>query len=186
MPTEKVQDYVNDVVRMGQVSSEAPFSILDLPLEIDLANLHNEFINPRSGRMNICHSLRALCEVLWHYNCDVLLLTGRPSRLPGIQALIRQLQPVPPSRVLPLHGYETGGWYPFNKKGCIDDPKSTASVGAMLYLLAENSRLSSFFFRTHPLSRHAGWQQPDQRQQRLLSRYRSRRADIPASAGAKL
>ncbi|VTP69504.1 Uncharacterized protein conserved in bacteria, putative virulence factor [Leclercia adecarboxylata] len=83
MPTEKVQDYVNDVVRMGQVSSEAPFSILDLPLEIDLANLHNEFINPRSGRMNICHSLRALCEVLWHYNCDVLLLTGRPSRLPG-------------------------------------------------------------------------------------------------------
>lgn len=148
MPTQKVQDYVNDVVRMGQVSSEAPFSILDVPLEIDLANLHNEFINPRSGRMNICHSLRALCEVLWHYNCDVLLLTGRPSRLPGIQALIRQLQPVPPSRVLPLHGYETGGWYPFNKKGCIDDPKSTASVGAMLYLLAENSRLSSFFFRT--------------------------------------
>jgi len=148
MPTQKVQDYVNDVVRMGQLSSEALFSILDVPLEIDLANLHNEFINPRSGRMNICHSLRALCEVLWHYNCDVLLLTGRPSRLPGIQALIRQLQPVPPSRVLPLHGYETGGWYPFNKKGCIDDPKSTASVGAMLYLLAENSRLSSFFFRT--------------------------------------
>ncbi|ANZ89357.1 MULTISPECIES: virulence factor SrfB [Enterobacteriaceae] len=148
MPTQKVQDYVNDVVRMGQVSSEAPFSILDVPLEIDLAHLHNEFINPRSGRMNICHSLRALCEVLWHYNCDVLLLTGRPSRLPGIQALLRQLQPVPPSRILPLHGYETGGWYPFNKKGCIDDPKSTASVGAMLYLLAENSRLNSFFFRT--------------------------------------
>jgi hypothetical protein len=32
MPTQKVQDYVNDVVRMGQVSSEAPFSILDVPL----------------------------------------------------------------------------------------------------------------------------------------------------------
>lgn len=115
---------------------------------MDLARLHNEFIDPRSGRMNICHSLRALCEVLWHYNCDVLLLTGRPSRLPGIQALIRQLQPVPPSRVLPLHGYETGGWYPFNKKGCIDDPKSTAVVGAMLCLLAEKSRLNNFFFRT--------------------------------------
>lgn len=148
LPTEKVQDYVNDVARSGQLASEVPFSILDVPLELDLARLHNEFIDPRSGRMNICHSLRALCEVLWHYNCDVLLLTGRPSRLPGIQALIRQLQPVPPSRVLPLHGYETGGWYPFNKKGCIDDPKSTAVVGAMLCLLAEKSRLNNFFFRT--------------------------------------
>ncbi|MDC0725802.1 virulence factor SrfB [Phytobacter diazotrophicus] len=147
-PTSKVQDYVNDVVRAGQSSNAAPFSILDVPLEMDLAQLHNEFIDPRSGRMNICHSLRALCEVLWHYNCDILLLTGRPSRLPGIQALIRQLQPVPPSRVLPLHGYETGGWYPFNKKGCIDDPKSTAVVGAMLCLLAEGSRLNNFYFRT--------------------------------------
>jgi hypothetical protein len=146
-PTEKVQDYVNEVVRHGQLASEAPFSILNVPLEVDLARLHNEFIDPRNGRMNICHSLRALCEVLWHYNCDVLLLTGRPSRLPGIQALIRQLQPVPPSRVLPLHGYETGGWYPFNKKGCIDDPKSTAVVGAMLCLLAEKSRLNNFYFR---------------------------------------
>ena len=146
-PTAKVQDYVNDVVRTGQLASEALFSLLDVPLEVDLARLHNEFIDPRSGRMNICHSLRALCEVLWHYNCDVLLLTGRPSRLPGIQALIRQLQPVPPTRVLPLHGYETGGWYPFNKKGCIDDPKSTAVVGAMLCLLAEKSRLNNFYFR---------------------------------------
>ncbi|QQA75479.1 virulence factor SrfB [Pectobacterium parmentieri] len=148
VPTQKVQDYVNDAVRPGQDSGSVPFSILDVPLEVDLSQLHNEFINPRSGRMNICHSLRALCEVLWHYNCDILLLTGRPSRLPGIQALIRQLQPVPPSRVLPLHGYETGGWYPFNKKGCIDDPKSTAVVGAMLCLLAENSRLNNFYFRT--------------------------------------
>ncbi|GKW28176.1 virulence factor SrfB [Pectobacterium brasiliense] len=148
VPTQKVQDYVNDAVRSGQSDNSLPFSILDVPLEVDLSQLHNEFINPRSGRMNICHSLRALCEVLWHYNCDILLLTGRPSRLPGIQALIRQLQPVPPSRVLPLHGYETGGWYPFNKKGCIDDPKSTAVVGAMLCLLAENSRLNNFYFRT--------------------------------------
>ncbi|WPU22165.1 virulence factor SrfB [Cedecea neteri] len=147
-PTAKVQEYVNELVRVGQLSDVAPFSILDVPLEVDISQLHNEFIDPRNGRMNICHSLRALCEVLWHYKCDVLLLTGRPSRLPGIQALIRQLQPVPPSRVLPLHGYETGGWYPFNKKGCIDDPKSTAVVGAMLCLLAEGSRLNNFYFRT--------------------------------------
>mgnify|MGYP003365659662 CR=1 FL=1 len=148
IPTQKVQDYVNDAVRAGLPADGQSFSILDASLDVNLAALHNEFINPAKGQMNICHSLRALCEVLWHYNCDILLLTGRPSRLPGIQALIRQLQPLPPSRVLSLHGYETGGWYPFNKKGCIDDPKSTAVVGAMLCLLAEKSRLNNFYFRT--------------------------------------
>lgn len=154
-PTQKVLDYVDDAVRIGQLASEMPFSILEVPLSVDLAQLHKDFVDPRSARMNICHSLRALCEVLWHYNCDILLLTGRPSRLPGIQSLFRQLQPVPPARILPLHGYETGAWYPFNKKGRIDDPKTTAAVGAMLCLLADKSRLNNFYFRTanfHPYS----------------------------------
>jgi hypothetical protein len=96
--------------------------------------------------MNICHSLRALCEVLWHYNCDAAA-DGPPSRLPGSRRCSASSSQCR-HRAYCRHGYETGGWYPFNKKGCIDDPKSTASVGAMLYLLAENSRLNSFFFRT--------------------------------------
>ncbi|CBJ80288.1 putative virulence effector protein, SfrB [Xenorhabdus bovienii str. Jollieti] len=148
-PTDKVCEYVDEEVKRSLPAGiENPFSILNVPLNINLMKLHNEFIDARHNRINICGSLRGLCEVLWHYNCDILLLTGRPSRLPGIQALIRHLQPVPPARVLPLHGYETGGWYPFNKKGLIDDPKSTAAVGAMLCLLAEKSRLSNFYFRT--------------------------------------
>ncbi|WP_340610354.1 virulence factor SrfB [Xenorhabdus bharatensis] len=149
LPTDKVCSYVDDEIkRCLPIGNNNSFSILDVPLNINLAKLHNEFIDAYNIRFNICHSLRALCEVLWYYNCDMLLLTGRPSRLPGIQALIRQLQPVPPARILPLHGYETGGWYPFNKKGLIEDPKSTAAVGAMLCLLAEKSRLSNFYFRT--------------------------------------
>lgn len=78
------------------------------------------------------------------YSCDVLLLTGRPSRFPGIQALFRHLQPLPINRILPLEGYHTSEWYPFNKRGRIDNPKSTAAVGAMLCLLAVNLRLATF------------------------------------------
>ncbi|MEQ4694523.1 virulence factor SrfB [Providencia manganoxydans] len=142
-PTQKVFHYINDAVNK-ELGATDVFSILNVPLQVNFAQLHGEFISGQ--RINITSSLKALCEVLHYYSCDILLLTGRPSRLPGIQALFKLLQPVPPSRILPLHGYKTGGWYPFNKKGRIDDPKSTAAVGAMLCLLAENSRLLNFYF----------------------------------------
>ncbi len=97
--------------------------------------------------MSITQNLRALSEVVSLYACDVLLLTGRPSRFPGIQALFRHLQPLPNNRILSLDGYHTNDWYPFNKLGRIDNPKSTAAVGAMLCLLALNLRLAGFYFK---------------------------------------
>ncbi|WP_109399143.1 virulence factor SrfB [Proteus sp. TJ1640] len=144
-PTEHVRRYIDDAANK-ELGGGDSFSILNVPVQINFTQLHAEFIS--GERINITRSLKALCEVLYYYSCDVLLLTGRPSRLPGIQALLKVLQPVPPSRILPLHGYKTGGWYPFNKKGRIDDPKSTAAVGAMLCLMAENARLLNFYFST--------------------------------------
>lgn len=49
--------------------------------------------------------------------------------------------------MLSLDGYHTSGWYPFNKLGRIDNPKSTAAVGAMLCLLALDLRLPGFYFK---------------------------------------
>lgn len=143
-PTENVLDYFHQEMRKELGVQTLDFNLLDIPVVFELAELHNAFL---TGRMNITHSLKALSEVVYHYGCDVLLLTGRPSRLPGIVALFNQLQPVPSMRILPLHGYYTGEWYPFNKQGRIDDPKSTAAVGAMLCLLADNQRLPNFYFR---------------------------------------
>ena len=110
---------------------------------IRLADLHAAFLSDRIG---IGRCLRLLAEVVALYTCDVLLLTGRPARFPGVQALLRHLQPLPASRILPLEGYHTRSWYPFNKRGRIDNPKSTAAVGAMLCLLAIDLRLESFYF----------------------------------------
>ena len=56
--------------------------------------------------------------------------------------------PLPPSRIIPLHGYRTGTWYPFHKLGKINDPKTTAAVGAMLCQLGQG-RLPNFFFRAN-------------------------------------
>lgn len=143
-PTADVLDYFSAAVRRQLGNGAGGFDLLQIPLNVSLRRIHEAFIG---DRMNIGKSIQALCEIVYSYPCDVLLLTGRPSRLPGIQALFRKLLPLPPGRILPLNQYRTGGWYPFNKQDCIDDPKTTAAVGAMLCLLSRGMRLPNFFFR---------------------------------------
>ena len=143
-PTSKLLDYINREIQRELPGDAAPFDILDVALIVRLSKLHAEFLSPR---MNITHSLRSMSEVVAVYDCDVLLLTGRPSRFPGVQALFRHLQPLPVSRILSLDGYHTNDWYPFNKQGKIENPKSTAAVGAMLCLLSLDLRLANFWFK---------------------------------------
>lgn len=145
--SQTVLDYVNSAVRRD-VGTQSTFNLYDIPVAFNLQKLHSAFLN---DQINITKILGALCEVIFHYPCDVLLLTGRPSRLPGVQAFIRKMLPLPPGRILPLQNYRTGGWYPFHKSGLIDDPKSTASVGAMLCLLCANHSVPNFYFRSTAL-----------------------------------
>ena len=142
-----VLEFVNAAVRR-EVGREGTLDLLSTPLALDLELVHSAFIG---GQINITKILAELCEVISHYSCDALLLTGRPSRLPGVQAFIRQRLPLPPGRILPLQNYRTGGWYPFHKNGLIDDPKSTASVGAMICLLCAKHSVPNFYFRTAAL-----------------------------------
>lgn len=89
-----------------------------------------------------------LCEVVSAYDCDVVLLSGRPSRLPAIRRFIRRQMPVPPDRVVAMHAYRAGEWYPFGDSRLrVADPKTTAAVGAMLCAVAEG-QLEAFSLRT--------------------------------------
>lgn len=144
-PTQKVLDFVNIPIsrELGK-----DFNILDIPLQVNLLQIHNNFLQ---GHYDICKTFQSLCEIIYFYQCDVLLLTGRPSLLPGVQAYFKNQLPLPSNRILPLHGYKTGNWYPFHKQGRIDDPKTTATVGAMLCFLSKNSRIPSFYFRSMAL-----------------------------------
>ncbi|WP_225086903.1 virulence factor SrfB [Pectobacterium colocasium] len=160
LPTGSIREEVEGFVRreVQKAGGTNEFKLAEIKLNLPLVKLHNDFY---AGRFNIGKVLTALCEVLSYYHCDLLLLTGRPSQLPGIQALIRRNLPLPPGRILPLHGYQTGTWYPFHKNGYIDDPKSTASVGAMLSQLCANHSIPNFHFRTSALKpystiRHIG------------------------------
>ena len=143
--TEKVLRYFSDGVRRESAPGSEEFGLLDVKVQLDLRRLHELFI---SDRIEVCRAIKSLCEIVYLHDCDMLLLTGRPSRLPGVQALVRALLPLPPDRIIGMHGYKTGTWYPFNRQGRIDDPKTTAAVGAMLCVLGQG-RLMNFFFRSN-------------------------------------
>jgi hypothetical protein len=95
--------------------------------------------------------LSDLCEVVHAYDCDLVLLSGRPSRLPALTEFVKARMPVPPDRVIPMHSYRAGEWYPFgDSKLRVADPKTTAAVGAMLCAVAEG-QLEAFSLRTDRL-----------------------------------
>lgn len=96
--------------------------------------------------------LADLCELVHLYDCDLLLLTGRPSRWPAVTASVLAKLPVAPDRVLPMHQIKVGGWYPYSDDlGRIRDPKTTVVVGAILCALAEG-HLEGFSFDTTRLT----------------------------------
>ena len=80
-----------------------------------------------------------IAEVLGHFDCDVVLLAGRPSRLPATVDLMIDKLAVAPDRIVPMHEYRVGAWYPFKTRANvrISDPKTATVVGGMLCALAE-------------------------------------------------
>lgn len=143
-PTENVMNYIHQTVQPLLPSGSPPFDVLATPLLVELATLKEALL---AGRFSLTAPLQSLCEVISHYCCDVLLVTGRPSCLPGIQALISDLQAVPVNRIIWLDNYPIHQQFPFSRQGCVANPKSTAALGAMLCSLAMDLRLPGFNFK---------------------------------------
>ncbi|MDX6042328.1 virulence factor SrfB [Scandinavium lactucae] len=144
VPTRNVMNYVGQAIGHALPPGSEPFDVLATPLQVSFRSLHEAML---AGEFTIAAPLHAVCEAISHYACDVLLVTGRPGCLPGVQALIRYLQPVPVNRMVWMDSYHVHEWYPFSQQGRIGNPKSTAAVGAMLCSLALDLRLPRFNFK---------------------------------------
>lgn len=121
------------------------FNILDVPIRISPTAV-DETIRTVLGP-----SLSALCELVNMYDCDVLLLTGRPSSWRSVVAAVLAKLPLPPDRIIPMRRYRVGSWYPFaDALGRIADPKTTVVVGAILCALADG-HLEGFSFNANAL-----------------------------------
>lgn len=145
-PSATVLDYLADAVRRQGVSG---FNLEQVLIETRLRHLASTIqgvVRP---------ILTDLCDVVRAYDCDVLLLSGRPSRLPVIKDIITGQCPVPPGRIVSMDAYQVGNWYPFNSPtGTIDDPKTTAAVGAMLCQVCEG-QVEGILMRTSELRMHS-------------------------------
>ena len=91
-------------------------------------------------------------EAIEHLGADVVLLTGRPSRLPEIRKLVREMMLVPPDRLISMHRYRVGEWYPFRDpvSNEVGEPKTTVATGGMLCALS-SSRIANFRLMTDAL-----------------------------------
>jgi hypothetical protein len=138
-PSQEVVGFFNEAARKRGARE---FDLKTTVFPIDLQGLD------KTVRAEMARVLAPLAEIVHAYDCDILLLSGRPSRLPGIRALLMELLPLPPERLIALHEYRVGAWYPFRDARLrVEDPKTTVAVGAMIAALAQ-SQLPDFSFRS--------------------------------------
>lgn len=67
------------------------------------------------------------------FECDVVIVTGKPSELPQVRELLEQQLPIAPDRIIFAKGYRAGEWFPGAVDGRISDAKMVTVVGAALY-----------------------------------------------------
>lgn len=157
-PDESVSFHATEVTAGGSGAAPEFFAYLDQPArsrgganwhmcDLKISLDRREF--DRIVRDVLQKPISDLCEIVGHLGCDVLLLSGRPSRLAAVRDLVRETMAVAPSRLISMHDYVVGGWYPYRDPitNRIRDPKSSAAVGAMLCLLSQ-SRIVNYMVYT--------------------------------------
>ena len=126
---------------------DAPeFDLMEWRPTVDLASVGT------SITATLSPYLLNLGEVVKLWDCDFLVLSGRPSCLPSLQAVFMKSPPAHPSRIVAMSEYAVESWYPFwtSLEGKIDDPKTTGVVGALLFTVSEGN-LKNFHIRTSHL-----------------------------------
>lgn len=89
--------------------------------------------------------MKQLAIVLNTYNCDIVLLAGKPTSLTSITDLFLKYYPTSPNRLIRLNDYRVGEWYPFaDGLGYFKDQKSLVAIGAMIGYLSSNGGINGF------------------------------------------
>ena len=77
--------------------------------------------------------LKIIATIMYSYECDIILLSGRPASLAPIRNIFLKYYPVSPNRLILLNNYYVGHWYPFaNNTGYISNAKTIVAMGALI------------------------------------------------------
>jgi hypothetical protein len=92
-----------------------------------------------------------ISAVLSFHNCDIVLLSGRPTSLKPLSDLFLKYYTIEPNRLKSMNDYRVGRWYPQDMRhpyvdanGKFIDPKSIITTGAMIGYKAGNGGLNGF------------------------------------------
>jgi hypothetical protein len=123
------------------------FELADVKVAVDFQVIAD------SARTVLREVFDNISEALHVFDPDVVLLSGRPTRLPVMADMLVERLGIAPDRLVLMHQYSPGSWYPISegtRGGRIGDPKTTASVGGMLCALSERE-LTNFTLFTDRL-----------------------------------
>jgi hypothetical protein len=97
-------------------------------------------------------------------NCDLLIVSGKPSELTRVHELVRRSFPLLPQRIIRVKDYPAGSWYPDEfatvNEGRITDAKTCTVVGAALYHDFKYNHTAGFAVvldNPEQYQRHAYW-----------------------------
>lgn len=93
-----------------------------------------------------------------YYQCDIVLLSGRPTSLKPLTDLFLKYYAISPNRLKTMNDYRVGKWYPEDKRypfldgsGYFINPKSIVTTGAMIGYYASNNNLKGFSLNLNEL-----------------------------------
>jgi len=141
---QEVLDYLERPLRQAGAKD---FRFEDVPLPLDFRLLRG-IVDRTLGDV-----ARQLAEVVAAFDVDVLLLSGRPTRLPAMTEMFRECFPVSPDLVVPLGEYRAHEWFPFRDDDNvrIADPKTCTAVGALLCVMSDG-QIENFTLLAEKLS----------------------------------
>jgi hypothetical protein len=144
--SDEVQNYINNSIK--KIIGVSDYSVMDTVLKVNFDKIYQDFTTCQN--FDICTKVfNFMGEVINRYNCDMVIVTGRPSRLPGITDCFKNILNVAKSRVISLADYYIGPWNPFRSaRGNITDPKSTAVTGALILQSCNGGNVENFYLQT--------------------------------------
>jgi hypothetical protein len=81
--------------------------------------------------------VKQLCLVLNQYQCDHIVLSGKPCSLNSLEGIFLKYLTASPNNLVNLNRYWIGKWFPYSdNRGFVEDPKTMVSVGAIIALMA--------------------------------------------------
>lgn len=136
-----VRGYVErEVQRLGGTS----FVLEECPVPVDIGRIRSAVVSALGDVFG------NIAEAVNHFDCDMVLLSGRPTRMPATIDLFVDKLAISPDRIIPLARYQVGQWYPFASHSNlrIDDPKTVTVVGSTLCVMAGEGHVTSFAVET--------------------------------------